>query len=274
MTLFTIEREKCRRDGNCVEECPSRIIEIREKGGFPTPVENAEELCIDCGHCVAVCPHGAFRLGKMNPEDCVPIDKKMLHGFEDTEHLLKSRRSIRAYKEDLVDRSILAKLIDVARYAPSGHNRQPVHWLVIERPAEVKHWAGLVIDWMNFMLKEEPEFARSMHFDLAAEAWQKGTDRIFRDAPHVIAAHGLKELSAAQPACIIALTYLELASYGMGVGACWAGYFTRAAASFAPLIEALRIPNDHQIYGALMIGYPKHRYRRIPLRNKPEITWR
>jgi nitroreductase len=127
---------------------------------------------------------------------------------------------------------------------------------------------------MSFMLKDQPEIALPMHFDLAVDVWKKGIDRIFRSAPHVIIAHGLKDLAAAQPACIIALTYLEIAAYSMGIGACWAGYFTRAAASFRPLIQALNLPEGHQAFGGMMIGYPKYHYQRIPPRNEPKIIWR
>ena len=58
MSLFTINSRLCKRDGICVQECPLGIIEIRKKGDFPSPVEKAEEICIRCGHCVAVCPAG------------------------------------------------------------------------------------------------------------------------------------------------------------------------------------------------------------------------
>jgi nitroreductase len=36
-------------------------------------------------------------------------------------------------------------------------------------------------------------------------------------------------------ACAIALTYLELATYSLGLGACWAGYFSAAAAFYPPM---------------------------------------
>ena len=274
MTLFAIDREKCKRDGICVDECPIRVIEIRKKGEFPSPVENAEELCVNCGHCVTVCPHGAFKLRTMTPETCPPIEKELLPNFEETAHLLKSRRSIRTYNEKPVERETLAKLIDVARYAPSGHNMQPVHWMVIEDAAEVRRLASLVVDWMTVMLKEQPEFALSLHFDRAVDVWGKGIDMILRGAPHIIIAYGLKDLVAAQMASVIALAYLEIAAYSRGIGACWAGYFARAAVSFPPLIQALKLPEGQQVYGTMMIGYPKYRYHRIPLRNEPEITWR
>jgi nitroreductase len=77
-----------------------------------------------------------------------------------------------------------------------------------------------------------------------------------------------------QSSCFIALTYLELAAPSLGLGTCWAGYFTAAANFYPPLQKALDLPQGHLPYGATMIGYPKYSYQRIPPRNKPEISWR
>ena len=274
MSLFTINSRLCKRDGICVEECPPGIIEIRKKGNFPSPVEKAEEICIRCGHCVAVCPHSALSLKNMKAGDCSPIKKEILPKFESVVEFLKSRRSIRAYEENQVKRETLLTLMNVARYAPSGSNSQPVYWLLIEDKKEVRRLAALVVDWMRLMVKENPEVSVPGRFDRIIQAWDEGKDRIFRNAPHVTVAFGLKTLPAAHPACIIALTYLELAAYAMGLGPCWAGYFMRASQSFSPLIRGLDLPEGHQVFGAMMIGYAKHRYHRIPLRDAPRITWR
>jgi hypothetical protein len=40
------------------------------------------------------------------------------------------------------------------------------------------------------------------------------------------------------------------------------------------LKEALALPEKHQAFGALMIGYPRFRYQRIPIRKEPKIIWR
>jgi nitroreductase len=202
------------------------------------------------------------------------MKREILPGFEGTVELLKSRRSIRAYKESAVKRETLLTLIDAARYAPSGSNSQPVHWLLIEDKAEIKRLAALVVDWMRVVVKETPELAAPGRFDRIVRAWDDGIDRIFRSAPHLAVAFGLKTHPAAQPACIIALTYLELAACAMGLGTCWAGYFMRAIQSFPPLIRALDLPEDHQVFGAMMLGYAKHHYHRIPLRHGPAIIWR
>ena len=274
MSLFEVDPSRCKRDGICVEECPLRIIEIREPEELPSLVEGGEELCINCGHCVAVCPHGAFRLETMKPEDCTLMQRELLPNPEQVRHFLQSRRSIRQYEESPVQREVLAKLIDIARYAPSGHNAQPVHWLVIEDTREAKRLALMVVDWMRYMIETKPTLALPMRFDRLVESWERGEDQILRGAPHVIVAHGMRDMGLNRTACTIALTYLELAAYSLGLGACWAGYFNTAATSYPQMIEALQLPEGHQCFGAMMIGYPKYEFRRIPLRKEAPVVWR
>ncbi|MBW1867368.1 MAG: nitroreductase family protein, partial [Deltaproteobacteria bacterium] len=97
---------------------------------------------------------------------------------------------------------------------------------------------------------------------------------ILRNAPVVIIAHAAKDDFSAPTSSIIALTYLELAATSMGLGCCWAGYFHAAATTFPPMMDALPLPEGHQCMGSMMVGYPKFRYYRLPLRKPPEITWR
>lgn len=273
MTLFTVDEEKCTRDGICVAECPARIIRLKDTDDVPVPVKGADEYCIHCGHCVTVCPHGALSHQSMTPEQCPPVHREWVLDPERVEHFLRSRRSIRTFKEDPVDRNIIARLIDIARYAPSGHNLQPVQWMVIYDGKRVRELAGMVVDWMRHMLREQQITAAAMNLDKVVAAWEMGQDRVCRDAPHVILAHGHKADRTAQTACTIALTYLELAVPSFGLGACWAGFLGAAAALWPPMQEALGLPEGHTTFGAMMIGYPKYRYHRLPLRNEPRIMW-
>jgi len=250
------------------------IIGRKDEDAIPAPVQGFDELCIRCGHCVSICPHAALTLGTTRPEDCPPVRKEYILGPEQAEHFLRHRRSIRNYKDKAVDRDILVRLIEMARFAPSGHNLQPVHWLVFESRAELQRLGALVVDWMRFAIVNQPEYAGPMHFDRVVAAWELGQDRVLRGAPHLIVAHGPQALTATQPACIIALAYLELAATSLGLGACWAGYFNAAATWYPPMKEALDLPEGHASFGAMMVGYPKYRYQRLPPRNDPLITWR
>jgi len=274
MSILTVDDAKCTRCGFCVLECPPRIIEQADPKALPTLVEDQVGRCITCGHCVSVCPFAAIALRTMKPEDCMPVNKELLPTAEQVEHFLKSRRSIRAYKDEPVPGEILAKLIDIARYAPSGSNSQPVQWLVIEDRTEVRRLAALVIEWMNLLIKKSPGVIELFHFDLFVNGWERGEDRVLRGAPHIIVAHAPKDTPMAQENCSIALTYLELAAHSQGLGACWAGYLLAAATSFPAMINALGLPGGHRCFGAMMVGYPKHKFKRIPLRNEPSIIWR
>ena len=274
MDLLRIEQEKCKRDGICAAVCPMGIIEFSSKEAFPTLSSGGDELCIRCGHCVAVCPHGAMSHEAMDTTECRPVRDELILQPDQVEQFLKSRRSVRTYKKNAVDREVLAKLINLASFAPSGHNTQPVHWLVVYDGNKVQRLAGIVAEWMRSLIKEGSPLAATLHMDRVVGAWESGLDRICRGAPHVLVAHAPKDERTAPAACTIALTHLELAAPAFGVGACWAGYFNAAANSWPPMAAALDLPPGHVSFGALMVGEPKYKYSRLPLRNEPKTIWR
>lgn len=274
MSLLTIDRVHCRQDGACAAVCPARIISLDNDEGYPAMTADGSALCIHCGHCVAVCPHGALDHAVMAAADCPAIDRERLPDADQVIQFLRARRSIRRYKEDPLDRETLGGLIEAARYAPSGHNLQPVRWLVVQTPGDVTRLAGLVVDWMQHLMDEKSPLVAAMHLDLVVAAWSEGQDRICRGAPHLIVAHASQANPTAPTAATIALTYLELAAAAMGLGACWAGYFNLAASLWPPLKEALGLPEGHAPLGAMMVGRPRHHYQRLPQRKAPVIIWR
>ena len=273
MKLFEVDQQSCKQDGICAAVCPMGIIAFQE-GDYPTPADEAEELCVRCGHCVAACPTGSLSHREMPVEQCPPIRKELQLTAEQCEHSLRSRRSIRVYKDKPIPRADLARLIEVARYAPSGHNSQCAEWLVMDNRDELRKLAAIVADWMRWMLSNMSELALSMHMDKTLQRWEEGRDVILRDAPVVIIAHAEEGNRLAPSTCTIALTYLELAATSMGLGCCWAGYFNAAATTFPPMKKALALPPGHLCFGSMMVGYPKFSYHRLPLRRPPLISWR
>lgn len=273
MSIFTVDREKCNSCGMCVAECPTLVFRIEKDGDVPTPVPGGEARCINCGHCVAICPTAAFSLKKMTPAKCLPISKALLPSAAQAELFLRSRRSIRVYRDKPVPHRLLAKLIDIARYAPSASNGQPVQWMVIEDTAELRRIAVMVSDWMQQMLSKMPRGVDSTTMDSLVQRQKMGQDTVTRGAPHLVLAHAPKTIVSAAQDCTLGLAYLELAAYALGLGACWAGYFQMAANYDKAVMEALQLPEEHRCQGAMMIGYPKYRFPRIPLRNRASVTW-
>lgn len=284
--IFQINEDTCNRDGLCKEVCPVNVIDF-SKDGFPVPFADAEEVCIRCGHCVAVCPTGSFRHRDLDREAYLPLQPGLQPALEQVEHFLQSRRSIRVYKKKPVAPELLQKLIEMAAWAPSAHNAQKVRWLVFSGSEKLRRLAGITADWMRWVMDVMPERAAEMHLERRVKRWEEGVDGILRDAPALIVAYGEKyepvlpagsvpELDhlAAPLDYAIALTHVELAAVCLGLGACWAGYLYRAANTFRAMHDALELPEGHQCFGALMVGYSKFTYRRIPPRNAPVIAWR
>jgi len=273
VNLITVNQQTCSQDGICAAVCPADLIDF-SKGAFPTPVAAIDELCIRCGHCVAACPSSSLLHTELPLEQCPPVDQGLLLSEEQMTQFLRHRRSIRNYRNQPVPREILQKLIETARYAPTGHNTQGVEWLVLSDGEELKKLTAIVGEWMRWMLKSLPELALSLHIDKSLERLIGGYDVVLRDAPVLIIAHADKDDRMASVSSTIAMTYLELAATGMELGGCWAGYFNAAASTYPPLREALGLPEGHLSYAAMMIGYPQYRYHRLPERKEPAITWR
>jgi nitroreductase/NAD-dependent dihydropyrimidine dehydrogenase PreA subunit len=274
MNGLTVDHNKCQRDGICAADCPAGIIKMKSSENYPEPVAGFGKFCLACGHCVAICPHEALSLDWLSPEACPPIKTNLNLTTEQAEQFLRARRSVRNFIGKVVDPAMLNQLIEIGTYAPSAKNEQPWYWLVIQNPAETRRLAGLVVDWMRVFLKEQPELAKQKMHHRVVAAWEKGKDSVCREAPHIIIVHADKNYSFGAENCTNALSYIELFAPVIGLGTCWAGYFQTAANSYAPLYEELGAPAGHHIFGALMVGYPKFKYHRLPVRKSARITWK
>lgn len=264
MPLIAIDRSRCKKDNICMAECPFNLIVANPEDGFPEMRPAGAHLCIRCGHCLAVCPHEALSFAGKGQESCQPLGHGTLPSLMKTGELLKSRRSIRNYLPDQVPREILLRLLDICRWAPSAKNEQPVHWLIIENPGEVRRLAGLTVDWLR----------TTGNYPGIVAAWDQGQDMVLRGAPHLAIAHAARTGLKPEVDCSIAMTFLDLAAASASLGTCWAGIFMGAAQAHPPLQEALSLPEEHTTYGAMILGYAKFQYLRIPPRKKLQVTWR
>lgn len=74
--------------------------------------------------------------------------------FESLRHLMMTNRTVRRFKEDeSVDPVVLRKLVELARYCPSGRNAQPLKYILVTDPLlrEIIYptlkWAGYFTEW-------------------------------------------------------------------------------------------------------------------------------
>lgn len=271
MPLFTIDETRCKRDGLCAAECPAGCI-VFEEGGLPTPHEKKQLYCLECGHCMAVCPAEAIRL------DCfaagsVPLDKSLRAAPEQVEQFLRGRRSVRAFRDRPVERDLIQGLLETAEYSPSGHNARPTRWSVALGTGKVAGIAESVVEWMRDEAESETPLASALHLAGIVRAWDNGVDLICRNAPALAVAWGPKKGITPKEDAVVAVTYLELAAAGRGLGACWCGYGVIGAAHSPEVARLLGAPGDAQVYGALLLGHPARRNRAIPPRPAPGVTW-
>jgi nitroreductase len=210
----------------------------------------------------------------MGPGDCEEIDIHLIPKWDRVRQYLISRRSIRGYINKPIEKEKIMELLDVARYAPNGANRQVVRWLVINDPAEVHRIAGMTIDWMKAVKEKNNALYREAKLELFVEPWGAGKDRISRGAPCVILAYAPKDERTAPPAAMIAIHQIQLAAPALGLGTTFTGSINTASQGYPPLIEALGLPEGYIPYGTFVIGYPTEKYLRIPKKKPVDVTWR
>ena len=67
MYEVTIDPERCVKDGLCAIICPAAIFQQDEKVTIPKISDEYRERCIACGHCMAICRHGAISHSEFSP---------------------------------------------------------------------------------------------------------------------------------------------------------------------------------------------------------------
>jgi nitroreductase/NAD-dependent dihydropyrimidine dehydrogenase PreA subunit len=272
--MLIVDESKCKKDGICAAECPTAIIKLKNKENYPQLVPGGEQACLICGHCVAVCPHGALSHTQVPIRDCPPIKKEFVINEEQAIQFLRSRRSIRFFKDQPVVKEKIQKLIDIARYAPTGSNAQVLKWQVFTDKDEIKDFSKMTVDWMRSEIQKAPDNPRASYLPTIIAAWDFGYDAVLRGAPALVVASAPKEAGSGMVDLTLALSYLELVATTMNLGTCWAGLLQGALLGSSQLKEAVGIPAGHPHHYPMMLGYPQAKYFRLPERKPAKITFR
>jgi len=271
MGILRIDASKCKRDGLCVRECPTAIIQLPGGKGIPELVPGG--MCLLCGHCVAVCPHNALSHEGIPMKDSPLILEELRINEAQALQFLRSRRSIRHFLNKPVKKATIDKLIKGARYAPTGGNSQQVEWLVLTDKGRIGEIACLTVEWLRELVKDPNVSAANPYLPKAIAAWDAGNDSVLRDAPVLIVASAPKEAMNGMVDLTLALSYLDLLAPAMGLGTCWAGLLQGALLHSPAIKQATGIPAGHPHHYPIMLGYPGVRYYRVPERKAPKITF-
>lgn len=178
--------------------------------------------------------------------------------------LLQKRRSTRKFKPDMVPDELINKILDAARWAPSGANHQPWEFIVI-KDQEIRDKITAILQ-DDLRSNQKLEFTRDkdlQHPSFLGPVEKRG----FKDAPVFIFAVGdprtrqSQVLSAQmnQNSYVSSLSnaflYMHLAAATLGMGSQWLSSSNKYLPQ-ALIKQELGIPRGYDIYDMFVLGYP------------------
>jgi nitroreductase len=199
--------------------------------------------------------------------------------------LIKHRRTIRRFKADPVPDDYIDKIIEAARWAPSGYNMQPWDFVVIKDKKIKDAIVGWVRDYHQLIMKTES----------VREAWQQvprrpsqDAEMDYRNAPVFILVLGDTRTLKGLPTSMLydgerrqaihtsslanAYLYMALAAATLGLATEW----TSSVATAYPhclIKDLLGIPPELEIYDMMALGYPAYKLSsRKLLRDKEKMV--
>jgi nitroreductase len=177
--------------------------------------------------------------------------------------VIRERRSIRSFTDRAVSREQIEQLIEAARWAPSGHNRQPWRFIVLEDGEQIQALARAVARGLADKLKALPMAAASFaaEFEHYATFFARAPVLliVLHRHPVSIAAELLQgvantALVSGEPlSTAMAVQNLLLLAHALGLGTC----VLTAPLVAQPAINAtLSLPAGYDITCFVAVGYP------------------
>jgi nitroreductase len=202
--------------------------------------------------------------------------------YEALLELVKSRRSIRAFTDQPVSEETVEKVLEAARWAPSGANSQPWEFIIIRDQAtkdKMALWARQHQD-----LAHEAELTRPEELRWGSAA-RSVSDPFFKNTPVLILVVGDPRVSRSFPlltyiereeknfvsALAGAFLYMTLAATSLGLGSHWASLVGSGYPS-AMIADLLGIPDGYCIYDMLGLGYPAIEPKPRVVRDRETLT--
>lgn len=264
--MIRVDQSKCIGCGICTKDCLQEILHVTD-GKLQSPTTD----CLNCGHCVAICPASAISIPDYDMADIETISG---HDTLDPNVLLtaiKSRRSIRHFKDTPVAMELIDKIVEAARYSPTGSNRQEVEFILVQdRIPELTRTALSVLA----KLPEDPPANLPRYFiDRYKERWpemermylEDGKDPLFYHANSVLIFTGTSAIDAA-----LAASNASLMAHALGLGCVHIG-FMEIAGKTKCIQDFFHLEPGRKLVCCLAIGHPDVHYVRTAPRKAKSI---
>jgi nitroreductase/NAD-dependent dihydropyrimidine dehydrogenase PreA subunit len=288
MPVVTIDSERCLKDGLCARIC-RKVFSQAMKGSVPIIAH--EESCDACGHCVLVCPGGAIRHAEYPQESVHQVSHDPMPSYEQMRQMIVTRRSIRTFQKRPVEKEIVEKLIDGARFAPSAKNTQSTKFIAVQDESLLHEIASITAAWLGMAAqrlknrlwrklyillgeRDVEKMARSIgQFELIAEQMRKNVDLILFEAPALLLFHANKRVRFAEVNANLALHNAMMLASSLGLGTLYTGYVVTACGHDKTIPRLLGLAKNEKVYGGLAIGYPEIEFSKWVDRHPARVRW-
>jgi len=288
MSLVAIDPERCKKDGLCVRIC-QKVFSQEAEGSVPAVAHAA--ACNSCGHCVLVCPSGAIRQIDCPSEIIHPVRADLMPSYEQVREMIVARRSIRTFQERPVEKEIVEKVIDGARFAPSLKNTQSTRFTVVQDKTLLHAIASSTAEWLGkvakrlknplwrklYTLRGERDVKQVQQWieqlDLMAEKMNQNIDLVLFGAPLLMLFHADETMRSADVNATLALHNAMMLASSLGLGSFYTGYVVTACSHDRAVPRLVDLPRKQKVYGGLALGYPGIRFSRWIDRRPAQIRW-
>ncbi|MBW2053691.1 MAG: nitroreductase family protein [Deltaproteobacteria bacterium] len=182
----------------------------------------------------------------------------------DLAELFEKRRTIRDYEDKEVPMDLLMVIINESIKAPSGGNRQPWRFIIINN----RDWIKRCSDASKRGILNAIERNPGHYMQRYETALKNEKFNVFYNAPCLVYICGPKQEATLVEDCSLFACYFMLSATARDLGTCWVAL--GGGVRDPEILNEIGLPEGHVIVAPIIIGYPK-RIPKLPERKKPQV---